>query len=247
MAGDDRIVNHCGQGRLGTGILAPDRGFWANTHTPIDPTNWCVWFEDFLQRPVTGAADVAPWLLTSVDTDADGAAVCTVADDMKGGVLTLTKNDNALDLESLQLNGEMWYLDTGKPLWFESRFRVADVSESNIVIGLCIADTDLYGGMTDGMFFRMDNDDLLDFITEKNSAEQATANVVTLTDNGWVKAGMYWDGIGAIIPYINNVAGTAHKTTLPDDEWLTPSIEMGKGTASVETIQVDWIKVICKR
>lgn len=219
--------------------------------------NWCPGeayryenhFFEWIPASSATSATGQGWILTIIDTDTDGGATQAI-EDVAGGVLALTVDDNALDSVNLQQNAECFKLASDKPLYFEARFAVncTAIANPTVVVGLCIKDTTLAGGMTDGAYFIMDNGDAnLDFVTEKNSTEEKNDIGTDLVDNTFVTVGFFWDGRDTITPYVDGVAGTAHSTTIPDDEELAISFAQLNGEAAANVLRLDYVKVVQKR
>jgi len=205
-----------------------------------------VFIDDFHAADISETADAGRWNATIVDTDTDSGEVLAITDDDSGGTLTSTTNDNAADINNLQANGEAFLLSSTKPGLFLARFKVDDVDKADIVVGMCITDTDLYGGMTDGIYFRMDHDGNLDCVTEKDSTETAQDTGVDLEDDTWVVAGFLWDGT-TVTFFVNGAKVKTSITNIPTDEYLTPSIEIGTGEGAAHTISVDYVKAVGTR
>ena len=190
--------------------------------------------------------DESEWTVT--ETNATGTQTI---EDAAGGVLALLTDDLSTDSIDVQKVGEAFKLTTGKPLYFESRFAVncTDIDNPTVVVGLCITDTDLTGGMSDGVYFIKDNGNAnLDFVAEKDSAETEKADTgVDLVDNTFVTVGFYFDGSGNVTPYINGTAGTSQSTDVPDDEELCVSFAMLNGEAAANTLRIDYVKVVQNR
>jgi len=120
--------------------------------------------------------------------------------------------------------------------------KVSDVTQSDLFIGLSITDTALLGGITDGIYWR-NVDASTDFkaATEKDSTETESASLFTLVDDTFVTIGLLWNGTSTIIPYVNGVAQAAlADTNRPDDEELTPSIEILAGEAAAKILDVSF-------
>jgi len=190
--------------------------------------------------------DIGDWTLTTVEAGA-GDATEAIADEA-GGVLLITNDAADDDSDEFQKVGEAFKLIAGKPLYFEARVKVSDAIQSDMIIGLCITDTTLLGGLSDGVYFIKDDGDAnLDFVTEKNSTETKADTGVDLVNATYVILGFYWDGAGNVTPYVNGEAKTTHATNVPDDEELRVSFGIKNGEAVAKTMSVDYIKVVQKR
>ena len=231
-------------------------------------------YDDFMDVSVSETAynnapgSPAKWLKTSVDTNSDGADTAQVADEADafydtGGWLKLTKNDNTADLESLQAYGHPFSMIPGRDIYFAARVALADVSETNLVIGLASTDADAYAGMNDFIGFRVDNDGNLDYVVEDDTNETTADTGLDFedaTNKGHAIDLAFWvkypeGGSPKVRLYAFGGSSTTKSfdsgwiaTNLPDDNTgLSPIIENGKGPTSVEEIYVDEILVVQTR
>jgi len=203
-------------------------------------------FYEWIPASATSSATGQGWILTIVDTDTDGGASQAI-EDTAGGVLALTVDDNALDRVNLQLNAETFQLASGKPLFFETRFAVncAAIANPTVIVGLCIKDTDLTGGMSDGAYFIKDNGDAnLDFCCEKDSNESKADTGVDMADNTFITPAFYFDGAGNVTYYVNGTEIGTTSTYVPDDEALTVSFSQLNGEANANIFRIDYVKAI---
>lgn len=205
-----------------------------------DPTKVHMWFDDF---DIYTSTD---WTVTT--TEAGTGSATEAISDADGGVLLLTNAAGDDDNDFLQLGSETFKFESGKRLWFKSRFKVSDATQSDVVMGLQITDTSPLD-VSDGVFFQKDDGDAnLDFYVEKDGTQTSSAAVSTLSDNTYVEAAFFYNGIDAVEVFVNNtkVADLA-TTNLPDDEELTISFGIQNGEAAAKTMSVDYILVAKER
>lgn len=199
------------------------------THIPVDDTT----------------TDPTAWTLTPVEA---GAGVSTLIQQTDGpGIFRLNAAANENDGAQIQMKGEHYLLDVDHPCYFGARFSVSEATESDALIGLCITDTSLLGGMTDGAFFRtVDAATALTFVTELNSAEEETTVLATIVVDTFYVLEFFWDGISKIFAYLDGALVATHATTLPVDEYLTPSVAYlnGAGAMANHGVEIDWIRAI---
>jgi len=248
----------------------------------VDRTDYAppiVFKEDFLiGGHVTGAgihkfsesANVGEWLATVTEAGG-GTAALTIVDggtnaSAQGGWLQIVNAAGAADAVSAQLNGESFKLAVGKPLYFEAKLAVEDVSETLVWIGLMDTATDAYAsgvGANNHVGFAIDADGNLDFCVDEGGAGTPTwadtttnfvdGSLATLeTANVVHRVGFYWDGVNTITPYIDGVAGTAvvegvGGVLIPDATCLTPTFEVQNETTTAETMWIDYIMVVQAR
>ncbi len=203
----------------------------------------CKFIEDFVATPFASADTPAAWTVTLVET---GTGESTVAlADGAGGVLLITTDDAENDGVNMQVTKEAFKLASGKPCYFGIKFKISEAAQSDFIVGLCITDTDLLGGMTDGVYFRkVDGSADVKFVVEKDSTETESAAIHTAVADTDVTLEFFFDGTN-IDAYVNGVLQTRlAMDNLPDDEELTPSIHFLTGAAASETMTVDWVKAI---
>jgi len=203
--------------------------------------------------------NVSKWMLrgdgwgVSTTTTYSGATVTVatagtlvgVASEDGGGVAFTPSGteDQGLQLQALS---EQFKFHTDWPAYFGFKFKNVDADQADWIGGLCITDTTLLGGMTDGIYFRsVDATAALTFVIEKDSAESEVA-VATCVDATYLTAEYYYDGTN-VYAYINGVlAATLAKSlaAFPNDEHLTPSIALLTGEATANTLTVEWARAI---
>lgn len=196
-----------------------------------DPAAGYVDFNDFMEYVA------ASFTITAVGT----SPIAQVNE--AGGVITITTGGTEDNGDNIQRLGESWKLTTGKPCWFEVRVKVDEVIQSDLLVGLCITDTDLLGGMTDGVYFRkVDGSAVVEFVTEKDSTETATAAVHTLVNDTYVRYGFRFNGAGTVQAFVNGVLVATHTTNIPDDEELRISLHFLTGEAGAKVCRWDYYK-----
>ena len=216
---------------------------WCDAYGP----DVCKYIEHFVNVPFTGADAPAAYTTTLIENGADESTVALVAGSA-GGELAFKSDENDNDGCQSQLKGEAFYFAAMYPTYMGARFKVTDATNSDIIVGLGITDTTLLGGLSDGLYFRKDEDDTtLYLVAEKNSLE-TKVGLVTMADATYVVAeALYQNGMVDI--YINGtkVGELANSDpNFPDDEYLTPSMGILAGSAAVggHTLTVDWFNVI---
>lgn len=208
----------------------------------MDPATAFTFFDDFYQY-VANNSDQTGWITTKVEAGAGDAAI--TIDDAAGGILKIVNDAADDDSVQIQWHAENFKLASGKPLWFETRLKCNSANQNDVIAGLCITDTTLLGGMSDGVYFRKDDGDpYFDFITEKNTNETETSQVGTMVTDTYIRLGFYFDGAGTVYAYVNGVNVATHTTNIVDDEDLTVSFAFANGEAVAKTIYIDYVKVV---
>jgi len=216
---------------------------WCDAYGP----DVCKYVEHFVDTAFAGADSPAAYTTTLIENGADESTVALVAGSPNGAI-AFKSDENDNDGCQSQLKGEAFYLASMYPTYMGARFKVSDATNSDLIVGLAITDTTLLGGLSDGIYFRKDEDDTtLYLVAEKNSLE-TKIGLTTMADDTYVVAeALYQNSVVDL--YINGtkVAELANSDpNFPDDEYLTPSMGILAGAAAVggKTLTVDWFNVI---
>jgi len=214
---------------------------WCDAYGP----DVCKYVEHFVKVPFASADNMAGYTTTLIENGGAESTIALVAGSAGGEVLfTSDTNDN--DGCQTQLQGEAFYLAAMYPTYVGARFKVNDATNLDCIVGLCITDSTLLGGLSDGLYFRKDEDGTtLYLVAEKNSLE-TKVGMITMADDTWVVAELLYQN-GVVVAYANGteVGRLANSDpNFPDDEYLTPSMGILTGDASANTMNVDWFNAI---
>lgn len=215
--------------------------YW-DTHQRRIVSAWgptvCKFIDDFVNAELAAANAPLGWTVTLVN------ASTITAVDAVGGQVLLTTDALENDGVNMQLTGENFKLATGKPCYFGIKVKVSEATQSDILVGLCITNTDLLAGMSDGAYFRkVDGATAMSFVLEKNTTE-TTGAVLTVAANTFYTLEFFFDGTN-VDSYVDGVLQTRLAiTNLPDDEELTPSVQYLSGANGAKTATIDWIRAI---
>jgi len=204
------------------------------------------YYNDFLVAQDYAAAD---WTITTTEAGA-GSATEALAADEDNGALLITNDDADNDNDQLQATEETWAIASGRKAGFACKFKVSDADAVDVVLGLCITDTTLIAGMSDGLYFAMtDASTDLTLVAEKDSTATTLAGVATMADDTYVEVGFHYDGNSTITAFSrasdSDVWGKKGTITanLPDNENLCISIAIQNGAAAAKTMTIDYIDV----
>ena len=152
--------------------------------------------------------------------------------------LTCAANED--DGISIQAIGENFEFTSNQSMvYFGIEIASNDADQSDVLAGLCITDTTLLGGMTDGVYMEsVDGSATASNVTEKDSTETQTDSVGTLTDAGFHTLEFFYDGSSVYFFFDGSQNSTIHTTNIPDDEALTPSLEYLTGEATANTLDI---------
>lgn len=210
-----------------------------------------------------GTSPCGPWCYTAVA----GGATVDIIDGAYNylstlhGVLRVTTVATADDGLNAQVGGTCFAIDQdcGLPLYFECRFRTSDVSNTDIFIGLADIDSEIITtGADDCVGFLLKSGTLYCH-TAETSKEYSVDTGITEADGaassntGWLRCAFFFDGANTVTFMVDddndgvfefetsvNVGTTLHY--LPDDEALTPTIEVITGTtASAGVADIDYV------
>jgi hypothetical protein len=156
--------------------------------------------------------------------------------DTVGGEVALTSTattDN--DGASIQGN-EIFAVDTGKDIFFQTRIKCNDADQTDICVGLTVnfaTNPEAMLTAADRIVFQVDDGDASILCkTEKNGTETSTDSGVDLADNTYVVLGFSVNGTGSVTFYINGKQVAQHTTNIPDDENLALAAMSISGSAS---------------
>jgi hypothetical protein len=238
----------------------------------VDPMDWSVYYEDWHtagfalddelaneSNPSGGkfseTADNGEYLVT-VATVGEAYSI-TSEDNAPGGWLKIVTVATQNHPVSIQQNGTPWYFATGKPLYFETRIVVEDVSEAWWFVGLAIPNTDILasgaGTVDDITGFCGLGTTAIQFISNADNSDSINATAGTIADGAIatasttaVKLAMYWDGVDTVNYYIDGVyigkVNTAAKINSDEGMAISFVIDNQDGAAA-EQLYIDYIYV----
>jgi hypothetical protein len=185
-----------------------------------------------------GATGTDPfgWVTTVVEAGSGTSEVSGV--DQAGTVAQIICAANEDDGLSMQLGGGFAEFTSDQHIYCGMEFSSNDIDQSDLLFGVCILDTALLGGMTDGVYFEsLDGAATITGQLEKDSTETTTSSLGTLADDTFAFAEFYWDG-SKIRFYLDASETVPATTNLPDDEAMLPSIEFLTGEAVANTLNI---------
>lgn len=187
------------------------------------------------------ADNLAGWTTTLVEGGA-GETTLAASTAVNGGALLITTDAAENDGITLQMQGEGFQPAADSLIYFGTRLKISDATQSDLLVGLCITDTDLLGGMTDGIYFRkVDASATLSAVLEQDSSE-TTSTAATMVADTYVTLEIVANGV-TVDFYVNGAMLTQMaQTNVPDDELLTPSIHFLTGEAVAKTCTIDWLR-----
>jgi hypothetical protein len=179
------------------------------------------------------------WTITRTGS---GTTALTALD---GGAILITNAAADNDNSFFQLPVGTFRWQSGKRLFFKTRFKVSDATQSDIAIGLQVIDTTPLD-VTDGIFFLKDDDSPnLFFRVEKSNTVTAAATTAigALANDTFVTLAFYYEpSDGRVQFFINDVLIGARPTTnIPDTTDLSVSFGLQNGSAAARTMTLDYV------
>jgi hypothetical protein len=235
------VVNDIGVDRVYVDSTYPHR--WLDAMGP----NVVKFVEDFQSTPFDGADTPANCTVTLVEAGAGETTLALVAGAL-GGELLITADANDNDGANVQLKGECFSFASAYKTYFGIRYKMSEATQSDVLAGLCITNTNLLGGMTDGIYFRkVDGSTAIGFVLEKDSVETEVASVHTQAADTYAWFEFVYDGV-YVSAYVNGAKVAqilATNPNFPNDEFLTPSVHFLSGAAGAgKTCTVDkWVAI----
>ena len=206
-----------------------------------DPIKYHVYHEDFDKYT---ASD---WVITTTEGGSGNASEALGSGD--GGLLVVTNDDADNDSDEFQWAGgsggviESFKYEAAKGLYFKTRFKVSDATQSDFAIGLIITDTTIIDGVSDGIFFdKTDGSTSINLRIEKDGT-QTSVSCGDAADDTFMTLGFYYDPKDRKFHvYKDNVkVGSAVNTNAPDDEELAVSFAIQNGEAAAKVMTLDYI------
>lgn len=214
----------------------------------MDPFKYYMYHDDFFE--------FHSGIYTITTTEAGTGSATEVITAGAGGQLLITNAAGDNDLDFLQLKGESFLWDSTKRMFFTSRFKTNDATQSEIIMGLQITDTTPLD-ITDGIyFFKPDGDTQPDFVVEKdNDFGTSVLEMNAMADDTFVTLSFEYDPLdvatgGPVFRAYQDgakVGQIASTVNAPDDEELTISFGIQNGEAVVKTLAVDFLMAAVER
>ena len=198
-----------------------------------------------LKPETLGVTTSDPVGFTTTVVEGGPGATVFAPNNTGGRVGTITAAADENDGGQYQLLAEWFELTSDQDVYAGIELQGNDVDQSDILFGLCITDTTLLGGMTDGVYWEsLDGAATTSTVTEKDSTETQTDSVSTLTDATDQIWEIYFDGSSVYFFADGTQSSTIHTANIPDDEALSLSLAFLTGEATANTLNVKWLRAI---
>lgn len=226
----------------------------------LDPTKHVVFFDDFTSATIA-ASGVSGW-----HADVTGTPTALTVTDGHGGLAFFETGSTANDATNYQWGTntvvqEIFKLEAGKKAWLRVRFKVEDVAQDFMHIGLHVATDDATATEPTDMFmFRTltGDKDGLQFAVGKTASTEVTASLGDLVSDTFVICTAYYDGRDTVYVSRESADGTITHTgsctvtssaagdLLPDTE-MTVGMGIECADTGADAFTVDYIFAAVER
>lgn len=197
-----------------------------------DPTKLSTFWTDF------HTFTAGDWTIT--ETEAGAGDASQVITDEANGVLLITNDAADNDLVSMQLVGESFLPAAGRDIWFKTKLKISDATDSDFLVGLVVTDTSPLTNANGIYFIKPDDAAVVNFVTNASSTATTSSSVHTAVADTYVTLGFRVSGTGIVDYYVNDVYGGRHTTNIPTTE-LKVTIHIQNGAAAAKTMSLDYI------
>ena len=202
---------------------------------PIDKNpDYVVYFDDF-DRIGFDSNTGHRWTVV----EDSGASVAIAADQLNGLVNLTSANTTDNDGASIQKN-EIFQVRAGKDLWFETKVRTSDVTDTDLCFGFTVNFTTNPENMltaADRIVFQKDDGDASILCkTEKDGTETSTDSGIDMTNDTDVTLSIRCQSTSKVDFFVNRKLVATHTTNIPDDEILTIAAMSLSGNATGQKI-----------
>ena len=158
-----------------------------------------------------------------------------------GYLLTTAGADN--DGISAQVSNGGFSFAANKKTYFGCKVTLSEATQIDMLVGLCVADTALLGGVADGAYFEcLDGGTGISVVTEVGAAETQTDSMGTMDTSAHIYE-LFGDNSN-IDFYIDGALVTSHTAGITAVTDLCVSIEVLTGDNSAETATIDWVRAV---
>lgn len=193
------------------------------------PTKCHVFFEEF------NAYDPAEWTVTKTQVGATQALTTG-----NGGLIALANTSANADQDAISTSssGDNVVINSAKKHWCRSRFKVNTVANANPYFGV------LDVGTGNNYILFQQTAGVLQFKIAAAGVAQVTTNLTqTLTDDTFVTAGWYYDGLSTVYIFVNDtlVASVSTSGITWPSATMNNIISIVNETAAAHTATFDYL------
>ncbi len=194
--------------------------------------------EDLAAFTVT---QIASGTAAVIDTNATG----------RNGIVLFSSVDATEDKGAqIQQDALAFEMQDNRDLMFAARFAVSEAVQSDVIVGLAVADTSLIASApTDGIYFQsIDGSNALRLVVRQGSTLQADAPVTDLVNDQFFTVAFRVRNVngaqGTVDAWVNGTLVTTFAiSALPNTPNLASSFAFMSGAAAIQTASLDAISV----
>lgn len=154
-------------------------------------------------------------------TEDQGASTQAASTGANGELVLTTTTTTDNDLVSITSVRTPFRIRTGKKSWFATRVKLSDATNSDMVVGLAVADTSPIGDAAvtsiaagNIVFFKADDAATLAFeVGTGGTSTKVATGIGTMVDDTYIDLAWVWDGATTISAYVDG-AKVLDQTTL---------------------------------
>ena len=217
----------------------------------LDAVGKDVWkYDNHFTDPSLASALLDGWTNTAVEAGTGSSTHIAKTADSTLGVLRWDSAANEDDGIQSQLMGTAFKLDSGNPCYFGARVALVEKTESDMFVGLAIADTSILAGLPDDIigFTTTDADANVNYLVRESGTGAIVDTAVDFVDATFITLEFFWDGTTAYF-YVDDTFIASTATNIPDDVFMRVSVAHlnGTGSSQHDGVDVDWIRCISLR
>ena len=178
----------------------------------------------------------------------DSSATAALGADAESGTLVLTSQATTDDDGASVQGNEIFAVESGRDIWFESKVKVGDSEGS--AIELCIGLTVNFAtnpeamlAAADRIVFQVDDGDTnIDCVTEKDGTATTTDSGVDIADDTYVTLGLHVTDDAKVEFFVNRNLVATHTDNIPDDENMTiGAMELSGSATGTKSATIDYL------
>jgi hypothetical protein len=237
------------------GLFGPTRKPGDSVQAPV------VFFDDFIgaYMHTSVAAGGSGHFATTADrgvwrysAEAGGTGPLPV-DNADGGWVQIVTDADDNDHAVIQVNGEMFFVEEGRELIFETRLKLAAVTSGDFLVGLSVNSTDPVATVpSDFIAFRKGSvttgDAALECVADSGSTgTTATVTSTNLVADTFITLSFEYDGKDTVRFFADGSQVHKTSTTVPKSTYLSPILAFVNSTDTAITATIDYVLVANQR
>ena len=185
------------------------------------------------------------WTLTTTE-NGSGDASEALADEVYG-IISISLDNSLNDADGFQLGAESFKPTAGKNIYFETKLKMSDATDTDILFGLVVTDTSPEAHANGIVFEKDDADTQWDFKTTASSVTSSESNIATAQTTNYVTLGFRVIGTSHVEYWVDDIYQGVLTSSIPSTD-LRPTMYYLNGTeGDSEILNIDYIFVSQER